>query len=166
MRTALILALLLAACSPSTKRLSQTELGHYNALKVYMEKADEKAYLKNKTEEERDAWLKEAGLWERFYQYDQSVRDQMIAGEVHEGWAQDQVFMAWGNPHDRKRLTGRPAQRSELFTYRFELQPDDSLLVWRPGSKTEGKAIDLFRVEVYVDDGVVAELRRRDGWTD
>lgn len=131
-----------------------------------MEKADQKAYLKNKTQAERDAWLKSAGLWDRFYQYDERTREQMIAGAVHEGWNAEQIYMTWGQPVERKRLTGRPASRSELLTYRFEEQPDGTLLLWKPGSKTEGKAIDLYRVEVYLDDNRVSELKRRDGWSD
>lgn len=159
-----VLASILAGCGPSTKRLAPVELDHYNALKVWMDPADVKAYLKLKTEDERNAWLQEHGYWDRFYQYDEAVREQILAGEVHEGWSYDQVYMAWGPPHERKRLTGRPAQRSELLVYRFEVQPDGSVLVWQPDSKTAHKAVDLYRVHVFVDDGVVTELARQDGW--
>ena len=119
----LCLGLLLGstAQAASTKRLTESEKDHFYAVKVFMGDKEQKKWLKLKTEDARTAWMKKRGLWERFYQFDEDRRNKIVAGEVEVGWEQDAVLMAWGMPHQRKRLTGRPATRSEMFVYRFEV---------------------------------------------
>ena len=129
-----------------------------------MNKDVQKTFLRFKTEGERNAFLQERGLWERFYKYDQRIRDMIVAGEVQEGWGEDQMFMAWGEPYDRRRLTGRPASRSELFVYRFEVASDGVVRVWNPSSKTAYKAVDFYQVNVYVDDERISEMQRKEDW--
>lgn len=162
---ALLAGSLLTGClSAKIKRLSDVERDHYYALRVFMGEDTNKAYLKLKTEEERNALLQKLGLWEKFYRYDEHIRDKIIAGEVQEGWTEEQMFMAWGEPYDRRRLTGRPAARSELFVYRFEVAPDGVIRVWSPSSKTAYKAVDFYQIEAYVDDERVTEMERKEDW--
>ncbi len=171
MRTLMLAALLatqvtvVTGCSwkNRVKLLENDEFDHYYALRVYMEEDDKKAYLKLKTREERDQYLKELSLWDRFYQYPDHIREKIIAGEVQEGWTRDMVYMSWGKPYDRRKLAGREAQRSEMLIYRFEQHEDGSVLVWAPGSKTEYKAAALFEQEVILDDDVVAgvEIKKK-----
>lgn len=158
----LLAASLFAGCGNPMKRLSPVEHDHYMALRVYMNEDLRQAYLKYKTQDERDALLKSEGLWDRFYKYDAEMREAIIAGAVHEGWTEDRVFMSWGNPIDRKRLTGRPATRSEMLTYRFEVDDEGYVRVWEPGSKTAYKAASMYEIDVYLDDSRVSELVRRD----
>ncbi len=160
----LCLGLVLGACGGKIKRLEQAERDHYYALRVYMDADQQKAYLKLKTRDERDALLASLGLWDRFYKYDAYVRDLIVAGEVAEGWAEDQVMMSWGAPFQRRRMTSRPAQRSELLVYRFEVDKDGVVRVFVPNSKTAYKMVDRYQVELYVDDGRVTEVRRKDQW--
>ncbi|MCB9746612.1 MAG: hypothetical protein H6740_28815 [Alphaproteobacteria bacterium] len=166
--TGLVLAALVSAsgCSweKKVKNLSDTEFDHYYALRPFMDETQRKTYLKLKTEEERNAYLKELGIWDYFYKYDEDLRDQIVAGDVQVGWTKDQLYMAWGAPHDRAKLVGRDAVRSERLIYRFEGHADGSILVWEPNSKTEYKATRLFRREVILDDDVVAEIREESGW--
>ena len=166
MRPTLLLVLFLAACGwkHKIKDLDNEEFDHYYALKVFMEEPQQKAYLKLKTREERDAMLKgikygnDKSLWDTFYQYPPHIREKIVGGLVQVGWTRDMVYMAWGTPYDRRRLTGRPASRSELLEYRFEQQADGGVLVWQPGSKTEYKAVRLFQKDVIIDDDVVTEM--------
>jgi len=160
-------ALLLAlALSPSAhagwqnkvKELSDIEFDHYYALRAYMNDDQKKAYLKLKTEEERDQYLKDLGLWDRFYQYDDATRALIISGKVEVGWTKDMVEMAWGVPFDKRRLAGRHAQRSELWVYRFEQQKDGGVLIWEPGSKTQYKATRLFERSLTLDDDKVVSM--------
>lgn len=58
----LLTAMLLLSTGSKIKKLSETEADHYQALRVWMDKDDKKAYFKLKTEEERNQWLKDAGL--------------------------------------------------------------------------------------------------------
>ncbi len=164
--TTLLATTLLIGCGGKIKRLTPTELDHYYALRIwwYGDKAVDKAYLKNKTREERDAWLKENGYWDRFYQYDEQRRAEIVAGLVGKGWTYDQVYMAWGQPHERQMAAGRHAERSELYTYRFEVDYEGVPHVWVPNSKLTREAIELFRLDLFIDDGIVTEMIRRDDW--
>jgi len=169
MRTALVFtlaALTLAGCGYERhmKRLSDAEFDHYYALRPYMNEDSRKTYLKLKTEEERNAFLQEKGLWDLFYKYDAETRDSIVAGDVQVGWTKDKVLMAWGRPYDKQKLTGRQAQRSERLVYRFEKHEDGTILVWEANSKTEYKAIQLFQRDVLMDDDVVVEITQRDRW--
>ncbi|MCB9781033.1 MAG: hypothetical protein H6742_20860 [Alphaproteobacteria bacterium] len=164
-----VFALALSLSSPAAagwqarvKFLSDTEFEHYYALRAYMTEEQKKTYLKMKTEEERNAFLQELGLWDRFYQYDEAAREKIVSGRVEEGWTKDKLEMAWGVPFDKRKLAGRQAVRSELWVYRFEQQKDGSVLVWEPGSKTQYKAVRLFVREVVLDDDVVKEIREQD----
>jgi hypothetical protein len=74
------------------------------------------------------------------------------------------VLMSWGQPHDKKRLTGRPATRSELFVYKMEVDSEGYVTVWEPNSNTASRAVELFKWEVYIDDNVVTEMLKKDGW--
>jgi hypothetical protein len=168
MRNVLCLVLLLAlpgtAMASKVGRLSDQEYAHYTALKVWMEDHQEKAYLKGKTQEERDTWLKEHGFWDKFYQYGEATRAAIVSGDVQIGFLQDQVQMAWGQPHSRSKLAGRPAVRSELFVYRFEENADGETLVWTPKSRTVHKAVRLYQVDVYIDDSEVTDIVEKDHW--
>lgn len=145
-----------------TKRLTSAEKDHYQALKVYMPKKVRKAYLKLKTEEERNEFLKKRGLWERFYQYDERVREAILVGDVKVGWEENAVFMAWGAPVKKFDKVDRPASLSQEYLYRFEVSPEGDILVWTEKSKTAHKAQLLYQVQVVVDDGRVAKMVRTD----
>jgi hypothetical protein len=92
-RTLLLLSLPLLLAS-KLNRLSDAEQDHYRALRIFLDKKDEKEWLKGKTEEERNAWLKEHGLWDRFYSHDEQTRQEIINGEVELGWSTEMVYMA------------------------------------------------------------------------
>lgn len=160
------LGLLLVVGSANRKldRLSDAERDHYDALRVWMDKKERKQFLKLKTQEERDAWLKAQGLWERFYQYDEDERDEIVGGAVEVGWTLDKVLMAWGPAHNRQRLAGRQAQRAEKLIYRFEVTPDKKVLVWEPKSRATQSAIKFFRRELILEDSVLVEIEQLEGW--
>lgn len=168
-RFALMMVVLLATvagCGGKEKRLSSAEKDHYYALKVFMEDDQEKAFLKGKTEEARNQYLKDNKLWDAYYQYDEETRAQILAGDVQTGWNVEQVYMSWGEPHRRQRLVDRPAERSELLVYRFEVSSDGALMVWQPNSKTAYKAVSMFENHVIIDGKRVAEITRKEGWND
>lgn len=157
-------ALLLGSAS-KLKKLSDVERDHFQALQVWMSEDQTKAFFKLKTEEERNQYLKDQGLWARFYDYPEDLREKILLGEVSVGWTQDMVFMAFGKPFKRKRLTGRPAARSELFIYRMEVAEDGAVMPWIEGSKTTYKAVDTYEIHIYVDDERVTEIKQLDEWT-
>jgi hypothetical protein len=162
------LAVALTGCwEKRIKHLDDEEFRHYYSLKVYMEEDQRKEYLKLKTREERDAYLKSIEmpglpprqLWSYYYDYEPHIREKIYGGEVQEGWTKDMLLMSWGKPITSKKLAGRQAMRSWLYIYKFEKHEDGSILVWEPGSKTEYKAVALFKREVILDDDIIVEIR-------
>jgi hypothetical protein len=144
-------------------RLSDAEKEHFRALETFMDDGEQKDFLKLKTSDERDAWLKEKGLWDKFYGHDPSVREQIVNGDVRLGWSAEMVYMAWGTPFQKQRLTGRPAARSEKLVYRFEVDKD-GFATPLVGKKSDYKAVDRFQVELVLDDDTVSELVQKDDW--
>ncbi len=148
------------------KRLSDNEFDHYYALKPFMEDDQEKQYLKLKTEEERNAYLQEIGLWDRFYSLTPDERERVLTGKVELGWTKNMVLMAWGPPWDQAKLIGSNTYNAWRYVYRFEKQADGTALVYVPGSKTAYKAVELFSYELIMNDDRVVEINRYKGWKD
>lgn len=157
-------ALLVMGCGSKLKRLSEPERAQYEAVKVFMDEDQVKTYLKAKTKDERDALLKQLGLYDRYWSLDEERRDQIAIGDVQIGWTREELLMAWGKPQAASKPAGRPAEYSEMYLYRFEVQPDGAVLVWTPDSKTAYKAVQLYQLEVFVDDGRVTEMVKKDRW--
>lgn len=157
--------LLIAMFTSGSKlsRLSEAEYAHYRALRVFMEEQDRKAWLKLKTTEERDQWLKDAGLWDKFYSYPPEMRAKIVEGDVKMGWSREMVYMAWGQPFEKMRLTGRDASRSELFVYRFEIDKD-GVATPLVGKRTDYKAVGQHQTELVLDDDFVVEMKEKDRW--
>jgi hypothetical protein len=167
LRTYLLTGLVFFSCAnKKLDRLSDAERECYDAVRVWMDAKEIKAYLKLKTEEERNQWLKDHKLYDRWYGYDERIRQAIRDGRVTVGMAEDMVLMAWGAPTERRRNTGRPAQRSETLVYRFEVSDDGEVLVWAPDSRETQNAVEFYRMHVVIDDGVVAEIEKRKGWDD
>ena len=146
------------------KHLSATEFDHYYALRPFMSEDQRKVYLKMQTEEERNGYLQELGLWDRFYKYSPEQREAIVAGDVQVGWTKDMALMAWGAPYDKQKLVGREATRSERIVYRFEQHEGGVLIVWEPNSKSEYKAERLIQRDLLMEDDVIVEIVQRDRW--
>lgn len=158
---AAVLFLALVTSAGKIGRLSEGEYAHYRALRVFMQEDERKEWLKLKTTDERDQWLKDHKLWDKFYSHPAEVRQAIVDGQVEKGWSRDMVYMAWGAPFEKQRLTGRPAGRSELLVYRFEIEKDGtaSPLV---GKHENYQAVRQHQTELVVDDDVVTEMTEKD----
>jgi len=151
-------------------KLDADEYTHFMALRVYMDPpnskgdrstADRKEFLKLKTRAERDQWLKDKGLWDKFYQYPPHIRQKIADGAVQVGWDKHMVYMSWGRPYKRQKVAGRTTYRAERFTYRFEVRKDGAHQVWVRNSKDTYAAQRLYIKELIVDDDKVAEMSER-----
>ena len=161
----LILSGSIVGCGPTgIKRLSPVEWNHYKALRVYMNDDIREVYLDQETEVDRNQFLHDAGLWERYYQYPEYVRAEIIAGNVALGWTKDKLLMSWGRPQDRGRVAGRQARISERWVYRFEQHTNGTLRIWEPGSSTSYHAARLFQRVVLMDDDIVVDITDSDDW--
>ncbi len=170
----LLLPVLGAGCGNSyrIKKLDTTEYNQYIALRPFMTDDEKTEWLKLKTDADRDQWLKdkkygipESSLWDKFYKYSDKVRQQIIDGKVEVGWTKDQVVMAWGQPYDKRKLTGRPAERSELLVYRFTTDKDGVTQVFVDGAPME-KVVSRTTALCYIDDNVLTSLENKDGWVE
>lgn len=165
MKRAVLLIATLLLTAGRFDRLPQHEQDHFTALKVFLSEKDQKAWLKLKTEDERNTWLKERKLWDRFYQHDEPVRQQILQGDVKTGWTEAMVNMAWGRPAQRLRNTDpRIAGKSDRLIYLFEVTPEGRALVWHAGSKETHTAIKRFRIELVLVEGIVETYEKQDGW--
>ena len=113
-KSALLIALFMSATfmtgfnmNAKINKLEEDEYAHFMALRVYMDppnakgerrKDERKEYLKLKTRAERDQWLKDKGLWDKFYQYPPHIRQKIADGAVQIGWDKHMVYMSWGRP--------------------------------------------------------------------
>jgi hypothetical protein len=159
---ALVLTVLAGAGS-KISRLTDDEYAEYRALRVFLSDDDEKAWLKLKTGDERTQFLKDKGLYDKFWSLPEETRKAIVEGDVQLGWKGEMVYMAWGPPFKKMRLTGRDASRSELLIYRFEIDKNG---VAQPlvGSHTDYKAVRQHQTEVTLDDDVVTNLDEKDQW--
>lgn len=159
------LVLLVASMSLGGKldRLSDAEYAHYRALRIFMEEKDRKAWLRLKTPEARDQALKDMGLWDKFYSLTEEQRKKVVNGEVEVGFSRDMLYMAWGAPFQKRRLTGRDAARSELLVYRFQI---DKKGIATPvvGERLDYQAVGQHQTDVYVDDNIVTSMVEKDSW--
>jgi hypothetical protein len=166
MRFATLLAAALLFASPAVagkfEKLEPAEQMHFRALEVFMDKGEIKQFFKLKEKSERDAYLQELGLWDRFYRYDAEQQKMVVNAEVRLGFTRDQLYMAWAAPFSKQRLTGRPAERSERLVYRFEVDKDGYATPL--GRNKNYKAVDRYQVEVIIDDDVVTEMKEKDTW--
>lgn len=159
----LVLAWFGVAFGGKIDKLSEQEQIEYGVFRAFMSEDDQKAWLKLDSADARTTWLKEHKLWEKYYTLSPDEQALVVKGKVALGWSRDQVYMAWGAPFQKQRLTGREAQRSELLVYRFEVDKDGfaSPLV---GKKKDYKAVDQYQVELVMDDDMVSELARKEDW--
>lgn len=164
MRRPLLLAsLIVFLVAGKLDKMSGEERAHWRALRVFVETKDQKRWLRLKTKEQRDAWLQERDLWDRFYEHNEEVRQQIVAGDVRLGWNRHMLYMAWGAPSERFKLTGRPASRSERLIYRFEVDKEGYASPLT-GTNPDYKAVDRYQINVILDDDVVADLMRLEDW--
>ena len=51
-----------------------------------------------------------------------------------------------------------------MFVYRFEVDLEGFVMVWKPKSKTAHRARAFYQIDAVLDDARVTELRRKDKW--
>jgi hypothetical protein len=103
----LLAAGVLAACMHNPERLPELDRRFYYVLDT---PEDQKAFLRLK-EHERQAFLEERGLWNRWTALPSAERDSAGKSDVRVGFHEFAVFMAWGPPADTQNRDreGKPA---------------------------------------------------------
>ena len=140
------------------KRLEEPEKKHWAALRVFMQEDEKKSFLILKTREERDAYLKDLNLWDKFYSLDEKRREDILNYDVKTGWNQEELLMSWGVPYKKQmEATSKKGVSAERWIYRFEEHVDKKsgqkyVLIWEEYSQTEYKAKRIYTREVIIDD--------------
>jgi hypothetical protein len=148
------------------KRLETPEKNHWSALRVFMKEDQKKEFLMYKTRVERDSYLKDQGLWDKYYNIDEKRREEILSYNVQEGWNQEELLMSWGRPYQTQmEPESKNGIGAERWIYKFEEHTDKKtgeryILIWEEYSKTEYKADRVFEREVVIDD------YGRPEWTD
>jgi hypothetical protein len=96
LRAPLIGALLVSACAMTPERLPNLDRRFYDVMGT---PDQQKAFLLVE-EEERQAFLEKHGLWEQWAALPPEERKNAERGEVHVGYHEFALFMAWGPPAD------------------------------------------------------------------
>lgn len=164
--TSLLLAALLAASADAAPidRLAADERQAFDALAVFLDDKQERSFLKLKTRELRDAWLKAQGLYSRWWGLDPARREAIATGAVTVGFSVDEVLMAWGAPFERRRVVVEGVHRAEVVVYRVEVTPEGRVLIWEAGSKETHNAQERYRWILDVHDGVVVSKTKKARW--
>ena len=140
------------------KRLEAPEKDHWAALRVFMQEDQKKEYLTRKTKTERDLYLQELNLWDKFYNLDEKRREDILSYNVQKGGNQEELLMSWGVPYKTQmEPTSKHGVSAERWVYRFEEHSNKKtgeryILIWEEYSKTEYKADRVFEREVVIDD--------------
>jgi hypothetical protein len=123
------------------------------ALDAWMTTEELDIFIKLKTTEERQSFLKEAGYWRLWEEVRDDYREAVIAQNVIKGMNKDEVFMAWDKPKKIRKDFRRDAY-VDVLNYEFERDRKGQEFVLRPDSQTAYKNENFIRF-VYMFNGEV-----------
>jgi len=92
----LLAALTVSACAMTPERLPNLSRRFYYNLET---DADQQQFL-NLKESEREAYLKQKGLWQQWTALTAEQRNAALQGDIQVGFPAFAAFMAWGAPAD------------------------------------------------------------------
>jgi hypothetical protein len=139
-----------AACAHNPERLPELDRRFYYVLET---PDDQKAFVKLK-ESERQAFLEQKGLWNRWTALPVSEREAAGKSDVRVGFREFAVFMAWGPPADTQNR-----DRAVIHTFiRCTSGPKRGRYV-RSNLDCDGTSSET---QVSVQNGIVAEIRYPD----
>jgi hypothetical protein len=151
---ALSLTLLLGACTPDPDRLPTPARNFYYVLE---DEAQQREYLQLK-ESERQSFLVELGLWQKWLQLSNEEREAVNTGDIKVGFKDFAAHMAWGLPASVRdvEVRGRVV-RYDMFI-RCTSGPRIGEYV-RSNIDCDGTSSE---VEIAVENGVITELKYLD----
>jgi hypothetical protein len=123
------------------------------ALDAWMTTEELDIFIKLKTTEERQSFLKEAGYWRLWEEVRDDYREAVLSQTVIKGMNKDEVFMAWDKPKKIRKDFRRDAY-VDVLNYEFERDRKGKEFVLRPDSQTAYKNENFIRF-VYMFNGEV-----------
>lgn len=149
-RSSALAALFALACAMNPERLPELDRRFYYNLETPEE---QKAFLDLK-DDERQAFLDDHGLWDKWTALPEAQRKRALAGDVELGDAEFAAFMAWGPPADTM-LRDRDGRNVRVHTFiRCTSGPKAGRYV-RANLDCDGTSAET---QVSVSSGKIAEI--------
>jgi hypothetical protein len=150
----LLLCTVAAGCSHNPERLPELDRRFYYNLPS---PEDQEAFLRVK-ERERQDFLEDRGLWQKWASLPEAERKAAGAGNVEVGFHEFAIFMAWGPPADTQDRD-RDDRPATIHTFiRCTSGPRRGRYV-RNNLDCDGTSSET---QVSIQNGVVAEIRYPD----
>lgn len=147
----LTLSLVLTACTPSPDRLPTPARNFYYVME---DPAQQREYLDLK-ESERQSFLQQIGLWERWLELSNEEREAVETGDIKVGFKEFAAHMAWGLPANTREAEARNrVVRYETYI-RCTSGPKIGKYV-RSNIDCDGTSSE---VEIAVENGIITELK-------
>jgi len=113
-------------------------------------------FIKIKTTEERQDFLKKAGYWKKWDKIDDEMLPNVLKGEVIRGMTKDEVFMCWDKPEKIRKDFRRDAY-VDVMNYKFEIDRKGREFLSPKDSKTAYKN-EVITKFVYMYNGRVFSI--------
>jgi hypothetical protein len=151
---ALSLSLLLGACTPNPDRLPTPARNFYYVIEDEGAQLD---YLKLE-ESERQGFLEQLGLWQKWIELSNEEREAVSAGDIKVGFKEFTAHMAWGLPASVRDVeAGTRVVHYQTFI-RCTSGPRIGDYV-RSNIDCDGTSSE---VEIAVENGIISELKYLD----
>ncbi len=123
---------------------------------AWMSDEELSVFIKIKTTEERQDFLKKAGYWKKWDKIEDEMLPNVLKGEVVRGMNKDEVFMCWDKPEKIRKDFRRDAY-VDVMNYRFEIDRKGREFLSPKDSKTAYKNEVITRF-VYMHNGKVFSI--------
>lgn len=151
---AITLSLLAIACTSSPDKLPTPAKNFYYVME---ESSQQQAYLKLE-ESERQGFLEELGLWQRWLELSSEERDAVSTGQVAVGHKEFVAHMVWGRPASTRQSEARGREVQFQIFIRCTSGPRVGDYV-RSNLDCDGTSSE---VEIAVENGIITELKYLD----
>jgi len=123
---------------------------------AWMSDEELSVFIKIKTTEERQDFLKKAGYWKKWDKIDDEMLPNVLKGEVVRGMTKDEVFMCWDKPEKIRKDFRRDAY-VDVMNYKFEIDRKGREFLSPKDSKTAYKN-EVITKFVYMHNGKVFSI--------
>ena len=148
---ALSLSLLTIACTPSPDKLPSPAKNFYFVMEEESQQLD---YLKL-AESERQGFLEQLGLWQRWIELSDEEREAVAAGKVDVGFKEFVAHMTWGLPANVREVEARDRAVEYQTFIRCTSGPRVGEYV-RSNTDCDGTSSE---VEIAIENDLITEIK-------
>jgi hypothetical protein len=148
---ALMLSLALTACTPNPDRLPTPARNFYYVME---DPAQQREYL-DLEESERQSFLEQLGLWQRWLELSSEEREAVESGDIEVGYKEFAALMAWGLPASVRDME----EKGRVVHYETFIRCTSGPRIGeyvRSNLDCDGTSSE---VELAIENGVITELK-------